>query len=390
MIQAWGRKIRKPVGNVYRFLKTYVKNRYIAHHLTQLMHLPLEYFSVLKNRPIEENEVVERLQNGDIILVPDLIKKLQLQSDFEQLIGDFFDLEYNKLSQIHRLKSIEELVKGALSIRQSVSLLKLQTSILKRLMQPHSTSVYLEMQPNLRVHPPFGHIRNHEDYIEKYLGRGKINPHGQHKDSWRYHPENTLNIWVALTDVNEQNGISILPQSLKYQPKFSASEQEVLQEVKTYPSQHWVSHLNAGDAVLFSAELLHGSIINLSSNSRACLTMRSTIGAPTFHERVSTNYIKLTGDIFDNMSGSKLRPQGCFEPLSRDLTFEPCEAQKTSVSPVYFDEKKITLRINGRLKDFPRYCPHAGRDLLMGELSQEGHLLCPAHRMSFKGKEQKA
>lgn len=381
------KKIRKPAGFVFRFAKTYLKNWYSTRQITDLSHLPLCYFSVLRNEEIEESALIERLLDGDIVIVRNLIEKLSLQSNFDNLSKEFFEIEYEMLDDIHQYKNTKELAEIALEVRESVRLMKLQTSIIKRLMSPHDNTVYVEMQPNLRVHLPFGKVKQHEPFIEGKLGRGKMNPHGQHKDSWRNHPENTINIWLAMTEANSKNGLAVLPQSINFHAKFCPSEKEIHSEVKTYPSQQWVSELSAGDAVLFCAELLHGSVINMTQKSRVCLSMRSTIGIPRFHKRSTPNYVKLTGDKFDNMSISKLRSTGEFEPKSKDFTFTHYEKKQSVLNTVEVNEKHIKLLINEKEKVFPRYCPHGGQDLMNGELDKNGYLLCPAHRMSFRGKD---
>ncbi|MFK5985114.1 MAG: phytanoyl-CoA dioxygenase family protein [Pseudomonadota bacterium] len=376
---------RKKLGFYYRMFKQYFKNKAVFKQIIDLDQYPLNYYSVMKQQTITEQEVLTQVESGDIILMKNLIGKLKLQNHFNMLVKDYFGIGYNNLADIHQLKTVEHIVDNALTVRNSLSALVLQSSIMKRILQPHANKYYLELQPNLRLHLPYSYIKPHEEYIESRIGRGKINPHGQHKDSWRGHPENTLNVWVSLTAATDKNGLALLPQSTGYHAKFDATAKEISPGVKTYPSQQYVTDMQPGDALLFQAELLHGSIINMAKQTRVALSMRCTTTEPEFNKKRQFNYIKIDNNHFDNLNKIKLTAKGTFEPLSRDSFFAPAEQKNTSIHPV-FDENQIKLPVNGKIKTFPRKCPHAGTDLLNGELNEKGQLICPSHRMCISGK----
>jgi ectoine hydroxylase-related dioxygenase (phytanoyl-CoA dioxygenase family) len=385
------KRIRKKLGFYYRQLRQYYKNKAVYQQIIDLSNQPLNYYSVLQQQTIAESDVLTAVQSGDVIVVKDLIGQLKLQTRFDALIKDYFGVDYADLGDIHQTKTIEQIVDDALAVRHSIPTLILQTSIMKRLLTPHVSQAYLELQPNLRLHLPYAKVKAHESYIESRMGRGKLNPHGQHKDSWRYHPKNTLNVWVALTQVNDKNGMGVLPQSGGYQPKFDGALQEIASGVKTYPSQQYVTDMQAGDALIFEAELMHGSIINMTRQTRGALSMRCTTTEPQFHRRVTYNYIKVARDNpnkggFDNLTKIKLAATGDFEPASTDTTFAPAEQKNTSIKPLHYDDEQITIEVDGQPRKFPRKCPHAGTDMLNGELNEQGQLLCPSHRMCLSGK----
>ncbi|MCJ8269401.1 MAG: phytanoyl-CoA dioxygenase family protein [Psychrosphaera sp.] len=380
------KKLRKKLGFYYRFIKQYHKNKSVFNQLIDLQQYPLSYYSHLQQQSIFEGDVISAVERGDVIIIKDLIGQLQLGDKFQALSKQFFDLDVDQLGDIHTLKNVEQIVDDALAVRHSVPSLILQSSIMKRLLEPHVNALYLELMPNLRLHLPYAKVKAYEQYVESRMGRGKLNPHGQHKDSWRYHPKNTINVWVALSEATDKNGMSMLPQSADYMPRFDVNLQEIASGVKTYPSQHYVTDLASGDALMFKAELLHGSIINMSKRTRVALSMRCTTTAPQFHKRLVYNYIKVENGQFDNLSKGKLSASGDFEPQSTDSIFQPAESKNTSIIPVEYDDTQIKLTINGQLKTFPRKCPHAGTDLLNGELNEKGQLMCPSHRMCIAGK----
>jgi hypothetical protein len=378
--------VHKKLGFYYRFIRQYYKNKAVFKQLIDLSAYPINYFSVLKNEMVDEADVLHLVESGDIIIVKDLISQLGLLSQFNDLVQAFFSIEQNQLADIHKLKSVENIINDALAIRHDISTLILQSSIMKRLLTPHVEFPYIELQPNFRLHLPYTIIKSHERLIESRMGRGKLNPHGQHKDSWRYHPKNTINIWLSLTEATQHNGLAILPESADYHPKFDIKKQEIANGVKTYPMQQYISQMAAGDALIFKAELLHGSIINTSDKTRATLSMRCTTEKPEFHKKVIYNYIKTNGKKFENISREKLIPSGSFEPKSTDTTFAPAEEKQTSIKPIEFDEKTIILLIDGEKYAYPRWCTHAGTDLLNGELDGHGNLLCPSHRLCHLAK----
>lgn len=378
------KNVRNKIGFYRQFVKQYHKNKAVFKQIIDLKQYTLTYYSVLKKQAIEECEVLKLVESGDVIVVKNLIGQLNLDARFAVLSKQFFGINYDQLGDIHNLKSVAEIVDDALMVRHSVPALILQSSIMKRILDPHILAVYLEQQPNLRLHLPYSKVKAHEVYIESRMGRGKLNPHGQHKDSWRYHPKNTLNIWISLTEANDKNGLAILLQSEDYHPRFDVVAQEIASGVKTYPSQQYVTDMAPGDALIFKAELVHGSIINMSHQTRVALSMRCTTSEPQFHKRVTYNYIKIEDDQFDNLSLSKLTGKGSFEPLSRDSFFEPSEQKKSSIIPIEYDDNLIKIDVNGEIRCFPRKCPHRGTDLLNGELDEKGNLLCPSHRMCIK------
>ncbi len=345
----------------------------------------LSYFSVSQQQIIPESAALAAIQQGDVIIVRQLIDKLGLQQDFTQLSQQYFACDVADLSQIHLKQTVHDIVRQARVARSSPLSLQLQSSIMHRLLSPHTRQMYLELQPNIRLHLPYAFVKDHEAYIEQQIGRGKLNPHGQHKDSWRGHPKNTINVWLALTEANAQNGMGILLHSLDYHPKHDPDGQEIQPGVKTYPSQHYVTDLQAGDAVIFCAELLHGSVINQSGQTRVALSMRCAVEKPQFHQKYRYNYIGVEHGRFNNLTLAKSFAPALFVPESTATTFAAAEQKGSSLQPTYIDHERIDVMVEGQLKQFPRYCPHAGADLALGELSADGnHLICPAHRLCVK------
>ena len=373
--------IRKAANN----LLLIPKNKRVFESIFPLDEHRLTYFSVQENAEVAEPGVLARVNQGDIIVVRSMINDLHLEQKIDEFCRENFGVSYADLASIHETKSLEDILQSAYTARSHLDCLSIQSSVMARILKPHTSNYYLELQPNLRLHLPYKAVKAKEQQIEAKIGRGKLNPHGQHKDSWRYHPKNTINVWIALTEANENNGLALLPDSLSYNPKFSEEEQEIAHGVKTYPSQQWVGALNKGDALIFRAELLHGSIINMSNVTRFAFSMRCTDQKPEFHRDHQYNYIGIENGKFKSLIFDKLFNSFNFSPQSADTHFAPADEKETALKPETYDEKHITVKVKNEIMRFPRKCPHAGRDLLFGELDDDGRLLCPSHRMRIRG-----
>lgn len=369
-------------------LLLYPKNRDVYKSINPLRDKKLDYYSVLSQKVIEEEKVLNHVNSGDIVIVDGLIEKLELTEDINNLCLDYFDTPYAELEYIHNKKTIEDLVEKSNHAKRAHACLTIQSSIMSRLLLPHSSKYYLELNPNLRLHLPYKFVQQKESYIESRIGRGKMNPHGQHKDSWRFHPENTLNVWVALTEVTKDNGLALLPESAEYHPRFNSTEQEIAEGIKTYPSLQIVPQIKKGSALLFKAELLHGSVINQTNLTRVAFSMRCTIEKPKFHRDFQYNYIGIEDGKFNCLLLDKIVKKKTFSPKSTDTTFQKAEEKHSSITPVSYTDKYIVLNIDGCPTAFPRRCPHAGADLLFGELDDAGNLLCPNHRLCIRGKSK--
>lgn len=219
---------RKFVGQFYRLLQQYKKSKQVFNPLIDLSGYSIRYYSVMQQRNVSEAQLMQLVESGDIIKVDNLIAQLDLQQQLNEINRQYFDLDYEQLSQIHKLQSVEQVFDNSLNAKDPIAALVLQSSILHCLLQPHNQSSYLELQPDLRLHLPCAQGKAKEAYIGSKMGRGKINPHGQHKDTWRSHPKNSLNVWVSLNEDYAKNGLALLLQNADYHPKFSANEREMV------------------------------------------------------------------------------------------------------------------------------------------------------------------
>ena len=52
-------------------------------------------------------------------------------------------------------------------------------------------NIFIELEPNIRLHPPYDFSRRYTNQIESKIGIGQMTTHSVHKDSWYFHPKNT-------------------------------------------------------------------------------------------------------------------------------------------------------------------------------------------------------
>jgi hypothetical protein len=232
--------------------------------------------------------------------------------------------------------------------------------------------------PNLRPHVPYNTVRGKEEEIEARVGRGKMNAHGPHKDSWRFHPSNTINVWLALSDVTPLNGMMLVPHSVDYLPKFA--DNEIVPGCDTYPDRQYLTEMNTGDALLFRAELMHGSILNQTEKTRFAFSMRCTVEEPDFHRDFMYNYVRISPS-YSNLTTLKLSAKSSFEPASRDDFFTDFGPQLRPLRDISREENgKLIVQTADGEKSFCARCPHQGVPLRDGRL-ENGKIVCSQHQL---------
>ncbi|MCB0512727.1 MAG: phytanoyl-CoA dioxygenase family protein, partial [Bacteroidetes bacterium] len=197
------------LSRMYAFY-SYVGNRRVANRSVSKSAEGVEFVDPITNRKIQFRDVCDHVKSGGIVIGKNIIQKLALTDVVERIFKKGFGISYTELKKIHDLLTPEDIMEKTASLKSDIDLLSLECTILKSLFS-NEESVYAELMPNLRPHIPHELLLSKEKIIEKHIGRGKMNAHGPHKDSWRYHPKNTVNVWLALTDVNHLNGMFLLP-----------------------------------------------------------------------------------------------------------------------------------------------------------------------------------
>jgi hypothetical protein len=295
----------------------------------------------------------------------------------ENVFFDAYGVKYDELGDLHEKIDIDTILEVTEKLHMDHRILSLECSIFWALF-PTAKNLYAELMPNLRPAVPYRLVRGKEKEIEARVGRGKMNAHGPHKDSWRFHPNNTINVWLALSDVSGLNGMFLLPHSTDYCPKFG--DNEIVPGMDTYPERQWLTEMKQGDVLLFRAELMHGSIMNQTEKTRFAFSMRCSIEPPEFHKDFMYNYVQISPK-FSNLTKMKATAHSDFSPPSRDESFAAWGKQDRPLREMSRVEgdNLIVSTPNGELK-FCARCPHHGVPLQDGRL-ENGRIVCAQHQL---------
>ena len=332
---------------------------------------------VISGETVPQADVLKKLDAGHILLAKDFLNNTGLTKDFTSVMSGAYGIPYEDLNRIHELLTIDQILDVTEKLKMDERILGLECSIFYGLFG-YSPELYAELMPNLRPHVPYKTVRGKEQEIEARVGRGKMNAHGPHKDSWRFHPSNTINVWLALSDVTPLNGMMLVPHSTDYLPKFA--DNEIVPGCDTYPERQYLTQMSTGDALLFRAELMHGSILNQTENTRFAFSMRCTVEEPDFHRDFMYNYVRIT-PTFSNLTRLKVAARSSFEPASRDESFADFGPQERPLREISREENgELIVNTPEGEKTFCARCPHQGVPLRDGRL-ENGRIVCSQHQL---------
>jgi len=334
-------------------------------------------FDVISGETVPQADVLKKLDAGHILLAKDFLNNTGLTKDFTSVMSGAYGIPYEDLNRIHELLTIDQILDVTEKLKMDERILGLECSIFYGLFG-YSPELYAELMPNLRPHVPYKTVRGKEQEIEARVGRGKMNAHGPHKDSWRFHPSNTINVWLALSDVTPLNGMMLVPHSTDYLPKFA--DNEIVPGCDTYPERQYLTQMSTGDALLFRAELMHGSILNQTENTRFAFSMRCTVEEPDFHRDFMYNYVRIAPS-FSNLTRLKVAARSSFEPASRDESFADFGPQERPLREISREENgELIVNTPEGEKTFCARCPHQGVPLRDGRL-ENGRIVCSQHQL---------
>ena len=334
-------------------------------------------YDVISGETVPQADVLKKLDAGHILLAKDFLNNTGLTKDFASVMSGAYGIPYEDLNRIHELLTIDQILDVTEKLKMDERILGLECSIFYGLFG-YSPELYAELMPNLRPHVPYKTVRGKEQEIEARVGRGKMNAHGPHKDSWRFHPSNTINVWLALSDVTPLNGMMLVPHSTDYLPKFA--DNEIVPGCDTYPERQYLTQMNTGDALLFRAELMHGSILNQTEHTRFAFSMRCTVEEPDFHRDFMYNYVRIT-PTFSNLTRLKVVARSSFEPASRDESFADFGPQERPLREISREENgELIVNTPEGEKTFCARCPHQGVPLRDGRL-ENGRIVCSQHQL---------
>jgi polysaccharide pyruvyl transferase WcaK-like protein/nitrite reductase/ring-hydroxylating ferredoxin subunit len=313
--------------------------------------------------------------------------------------------ESDGLSQIHGFVPLEKLMQMNPLMKQRARLLAPGiVADLARLLPGLGTDLHFEDTPNVRIFVPHDVSTRHETALKAYVDRrgsgGELTLHPPHQDSRHFHPMGAINVWCAIDQVVEANGMSVFPTFYGHHLPFTDTDGGIRPDQYLGPPVSM--DLAPGDAWIFETIHLHGSTINQTNRTRFVISFRLTPDIPTYRDKPWYNYVRPAdcspdgppattvdyGQPAPNRGPVTIDTSGCMPPL--------LPASKSSNGEIAIASELVTegeiravspdlciARISGMPVAFARRCPHQGADLAGGTV-RNSQIVCAWHglRMS--------
>lgn len=380
--------IKKKIFNIlFKIKKIYIPIL-INFDLKKKISAQGDFLDYKTKEKLTTQQAINNLFEGKIVLCRSFLQNNDLIKDLEICIGE----KSKNFEKMHKIYSTNDLLKKIPASRLSKKTLSFQVKIciiIAELLKKNK--FYCELEPNIRIHPPFEFVKKNVLQIERKLGSGQMSPHAVHKDSFYLHPKNTLNIWVASTNTDENSGLSILENSQDYYP--STIGKDILADsADAISSEHVSVNLQKGDCIIFLAELMHGSIINQTEDTRVTMSMRMSLNRPK--EQTSKKYwykkIKKNSEGIWKFMSFIEKDETNFDPKNMQNKKNKFKT-KNNFNALNVEKNKNYIFIKNKKNEvfkFPRRCPHNKADLINGFFDEKNKcIVCPIHRLRVKNLE---
>lgn len=358
---------------------------------------------------------------GDTVIVTEFMQGLELYRFVQEILFEVVGklhgqkcaqaLGRSGLHRVHKIIPISdlgELIRAA-EQRLATKFRPLMQTVLTQGLSLEKP-VWVLHQPYLRMLVPHDATSNHHQYLEEFrksYADGRLTTLRPHRDEWFAEPATSINIWIALGDVQYGNGLSIYPetylQKIPFQHDVGVIPGQVVGKPVTFK-------LSAGDALFFHANHLHASELNHTAETRVVLSLRVALERPTTAIHKSKRYTRINpNSVLSTLKLDprinilerglhRLRPVFGKYPQKIDsgipinapdkMTIVP---QQDSIEladlepgrPTATSATRCLIKLdNGDVFSFNRHCPHQGADMSLG-YAEGDNLHCPWHNLPF-------
>ena len=234
--------------------------------------------------------------------------------------------------------------------------------------------------------------------------------HGPHIDPWVGHSYNGINLWWSIAGVEEDNGLILYPGA--WGDDFAHLEEPpYIAPGATLPKPQRIS-IPDGSLLAFNPEILHGTHVNISDQTRIVITTRLNPVKPTFDTYVKRHVKKwyqseeiAKGEIgkvreFDkeeNLGQSLRAPSSprmekriSLSMHSQVMDSTPIELCSSETLPVgermlvpFKNVSIVVVRTKDGLFALNAECPHFGLNLVDG-YHDDQCIYCPGHGLQFR------
>jgi nitrite reductase/ring-hydroxylating ferredoxin subunit len=234
--------------------------------------------------------------------------------------------------------------------------------------------------------------------------------HGPHIDTWYGHSYDGINLWLSIDGVNVDNTVILYPDMFGRPLAFDPVSMYIAQGVDL--CQPLKLELKPGQLLAFNPEMLHGTQVNISDETRVALTTRINPARPRFgadapfymeHWYCSEDLRERNFAAVKHFSPAEHQGKPSFVERDRyqgNRTIRLAVAAKLdTASPVAVcgsealpagakmavdlpNAKLLLWRDGGSLRAFGRTCPHLGIDIADG-FHDDSQVFCPGHGIAY-------
>ncbi|MFI0712311.1 phytanoyl-CoA dioxygenase family protein [Streptomyces inhibens] len=186
------------------------------------------------------------------------------------------------LEHLHRVAGAEQIraVRDELDRRLRPTAQRLLLRFAQAL-PPQGRRLYVSDHLGVRIMPPQAAVHGREEELSNYTGF--LLPNQAHTDSWFNTAVNSVNLWMALSRVRRDNGLTLWPQAyrrpLRHEGVRLLPDQPIGDPVEV--------ELEPGDLLLFAGDHLHATRPNTGPQTRWAVTKRLCWGPPRYHPRAT-------------------------------------------------------------------------------------------------------
>jgi len=234
--------------------------------------------------------------------------------------------------------------------------------------------------------------------------------HGPHIDTWYGHSYDGINLWLAIDGVNEDNTVILYPEMFGHPVDYDPASMYIKAGNQlTKPVKH---AMKPGELLVFNPEMLHGTQVNISEQTRVALTTRLNPDVPRFNQGASFHfqhwrssndvakkkYSKISIFPASQYGGKKSIPEKTHTIVQKSIKVncskklvanEPVAVCASSVLPAgdkmalnCRNARLVIVRSPKGLFALSRNCPHKGIDLIDG-YHDDDTIYCPGHGIVF-------
>ena len=262
-------------------------------------------------------------------------------------------------------------------------------------------------------------ITNQNNYQLQETDKSKINyfgklpvpcyGHSPHRDTWFGHTYGAINLWWSVAGVTKRTGLLLYPKVNKYHLTHTINPSYVKDGYRL--GKITSIGLKDGELLAFDPEILHGTRLNNSDDTRIVFSGRLNPEKPKFYENTMAveyphwlrsdevrkgNYDK-TFTFFrkDNLSRpkkEKVLKKEVLKKINIDSKISPNKIfkfrnsnslKKQKVFKIIFKNTELTvIKKSRKFLVFNSLCPHLKYDLSFGHV-EKFKITCPGHGLNF-------